>query len=111
MQYRTGAERNLRQIGQQLGAPTYSKAVSSASATNELTRSAASRQDAISADTLYDQAIKLDPKFTLALARGAIWNSMMFFVGRGPERKQKALSLVQAAQQLAPDLAEVARVR
>lgn len=74
---------------------------------NELTRVAASKQDAFDADSLYDEAIKLDPKFALAYARAAIWNSMIFSIGRNPERKQKALSLVQQAQRLAPDLAEV----
>ncbi len=74
---------------------------------NELTRVAASKQDALNAAALYQQAIKLDPKFALAYARAAIWNSMMFAVGRIPERKQEARALVQAAQRLAPDLGEV----
>ncbi len=57
-------------------------------------------------DALYDQAVALDPKFALALARQSMWNSIMYFVGRRPEQKIKAHALATEALRVAPDLAE-----
>lgn len=67
---------------------------------------AGSKEDAIAIDDLYGQAIALDPKFALALARQSMWNSVMHRVGRAAERKVKAYALATEALRLAPDLPE-----
>ncbi len=54
---------------------------------NELAHIAASKQDALDADQLYERAIALDPHFALAQARAAIWNSQIYFMGRQPAEK------------------------
>ena len=73
---------------------------------NELAHVAASKQDALDAENLYDRAIALDPKFALARARAAIWNSEIYFMGRLPERKNRARAEADEAVRLAPDLGE-----
>jgi TolB-like protein/Flp pilus assembly protein TadD len=73
---------------------------------NELVPLAASKQDAINADNLYAEAIKLDPGFALARARASMLNSFMYAIGREPERKLKARTLADEARRLAPDLPE-----
>jgi TolB-like protein/Flp pilus assembly protein TadD/class 3 adenylate cyclase len=67
---------------------------------------AASKEDAFAIDDLYGQAVVLDPKFALALARQATWNSIMYQIGRRPENKAKAHALAREALRVAPDLAE-----
>ena len=73
---------------------------------NELVPLATSKQDAINADNLYAEAIKLDPGFALARARASMLNSFMYAIGREPERKLKARTLADEALRLAPDLPE-----
>ena len=73
---------------------------------NELTHVAASKQDALDADRLYARAIALDPHFALAQARAAIWNGMIYYMGRQPDRKNRARALADEALRLAPNLAE-----
>ncbi len=73
---------------------------------NELAHIAASKQDALDADQLYERAIALDPHFALAQARAAIWNSQIYFMGRQPDRKNRARALADEALRLAPDLGE-----
>lgn len=72
----------------------------------EQARVAASKQDAIDADELYARAIALDPTFALAYARAAMLNSLMYQLGREPERKAKARALAEEALRLTPDLGE-----
>lgn len=72
----------------------------------EQVRVAASKQDAIDADELYARAIALDPTFALAYARAAMLNSLMYQLGREPERKAKARALAEEALRLTPDLGE-----
>lgn len=67
---------------------------------------AGSKEDAIAIDGMYEQAVALDPKFALAVARQSMWNSLMYFVGRLQERKTKAHALATEALRLAPDLPE-----
>ncbi len=69
-------------------------------------RTAASKADGIAIDGIYDQAVALDPKFALAMARQSMWNSLIYFVGRLPEPKIKAHALATEALRLAPDLPE-----
>ena len=73
---------------------------------NELAHVAASKQDAFDTAELYDRAIALDPHFALALARASIWNGTIYFVGRQPDRKNRARALADEALRLAPDLGE-----
>ncbi|MGH8092446.1 MAG: tetratricopeptide repeat protein [Chthoniobacterales bacterium] len=73
---------------------------------NELVYVAASRQEAIDADKAYAQAIALDPGFALARARASMLNSLMYSIGRLPERKTRARALADEALQLAPNLGE-----
>ncbi|MEY2439544.1 MAG: hypothetical protein QOI34_929 [Verrucomicrobiota bacterium] len=73
---------------------------------NELLHVAASKEDAVNTDKLYDQAIALDPNFALARARGSMLNSQMYSIGRFPERKVKARVLADEALRLAPNLGE-----
>jgi adenylate cyclase len=40
-------------------------------------RTAASMEDNIPIDRIYDQAVALDPKFAVAMARQSIWNTGM----------------------------------
>ncbi len=72
----------------------------------EKERTAASKEDAIDIDGMYEQAVALDPKFAVAMARQSMWNSVMYRVGRSQERKIKARALATEALRLAPDLAE-----
>jgi TolB-like protein/Flp pilus assembly protein TadD len=72
----------------------------------ELERTAASKEDAFEIDRLYDQAVALDSKFALALARQSMWNGIMYYVGRMPDRKTKAHALATEALRVAPDLPE-----
>ena len=69
-------------------------------------RTAASKEDAFAIDGIYDQAVALDPKFALAIARQSMWNSVMYHVGRLQERKTKARDLATEALRVAPDLPE-----
>ncbi|PYI90312.1 MAG: hypothetical protein DMF03_05220, partial [Verrucomicrobia bacterium] len=69
-------------------------------------RTAASMEDNIAVDGIYDQAIALDPKFAVAMAHQSIWNTGMYYVGRFPERKTKAHALAMEALRIAPDLPE-----
>ena len=69
-------------------------------------RTAASMEDNITVDGIYDQAIALDPKFALAMARQSMWNSGMYYEGRSQERKSKAHALAMEALRVAPDLPE-----
>jgi tetratricopeptide (TPR) repeat protein len=73
---------------------------------HELERTGGSKEDAIAIDEMYGQAVALDPKFVLAVARQSMWNSVMYFVGRLPERKEKAHALATEALRLAPDSPE-----
>ncbi|MDB6146828.1 MAG: hypothetical protein JWO45_492 [Spartobacteria bacterium] len=73
---------------------------------NELLHVAASKDDAVNTDKLYDQAIALDPNFALARARASMLNSLMYFIGRVPERKAKARALADEALRLSPNLGE-----
>jgi len=41
----------------------------------------------------FRRAIALDPYFALAHARAAIWNGMIYSVGRQPDRKNRARAL------------------
>ncbi len=59
----------------------------------EKERTAASKEDAIDIDGMYEQAVALDPKFVVAMARQSMWNSVMYRVGRSQERKIKARAL------------------
>src|SRR5207253_1072580 len=69
-------------------------------------RTSASLEDASAIDGIYDQAITLDPKFAVAMARQSIWNSGMYFEARSQERKNKAHALAMEALRVAPDLPE-----
>jgi len=69
-------------------------------------RTSASLEDASAIDGIYDQAITLDPKFAVAMARQSIWNSGMYFEARSQERKSKAHALAMEALRVAPDLPE-----
>ena len=69
-------------------------------------RTFASLEDASAIDGIYDQAIALDPKFALAMARQSMWNSGMYYWGRSQERKNKAHALAMEALRIAPDLPE-----
>ncbi|HEY5036074.1 MAG TPA: hypothetical protein VII74_02955 [Chthoniobacterales bacterium] len=73
---------------------------------NELIHVAATKADAVNADKLYAQAIALDPNFALARARDSMLNSLMYSIGRAPERKTRARDLAEEALRLAPDLGE-----
>jgi TolB-like protein len=72
----------------------------------EKERTAASKEDAFAIDAMYDQAVALDPKFVVAMARQSMWNSVMYRVGRSQEHKTKARALATEALRLAPDLPE-----
>ena len=72
----------------------------------EKERTAASKEDAFAIDAMYDQAVGLDPKFVVAMARQSMWNSVMYRVGRSQEHKTKARALATEALRLAPDLPE-----
>jgi serine/threonine-protein kinase len=72
----------------------------------ERARTAASKQDAFDIDELYAKAIELDPGFALAIARRAMWNTLMYDVGRRPQNKAAAPALAAQALQLSPDLPE-----
>ncbi|MEP6975858.1 MAG: tetratricopeptide repeat protein [Spartobacteria bacterium] len=67
---------------------------------------AASRDDVVRADELFSRAIALDPGFALARARASMLNSLMYFVGREPQRKTRARLLADEAFRLAPALGE-----
>ena len=69
-------------------------------------RTVASMEDNITVDGIYDQAIALDPKFAVAMARQSIWNTGMYFQWRSQEPKNKAHALALAALRIAPDLPE-----
>jgi len=69
-------------------------------------RTAASMEDNITVDGIYGQAIALDPKFALAMARQSMWNTGMYYEGRSQERKSKAHALAMEALRVAPDLPE-----
>src|SRR5205814_9795791 len=69
-------------------------------------RTAASMEDSIAVDRIYDQAITLDPKFALAMARQSILNTGMYYVRRFPQRKTKAHAMAMEALRIAPDLPE-----
>jgi serine/threonine protein kinase/Flp pilus assembly protein TadD len=69
-------------------------------------RTAVSNEDNIAVDGIYDQAITLDPKFAVAIARQSLWNSVMYFAGRSREQKNKAHVLAMEALRIAPDLPE-----
>ncbi len=69
-------------------------------------RTVVSYQDSIAVDGIYDQAITLDPKFAVAIARQSILNSGLYFEGRSQERKDKAHALAVEALRMAPDLPE-----
>jgi serine/threonine protein kinase/Flp pilus assembly protein TadD len=69
-------------------------------------RTVVSYQDNIAVDGIYDQAITLDPKFAVAIARQSICNSVLYFQGRSQERKDKAHALAVEALRIAPDLPE-----
>ena len=56
----------------------------------EQARIAASKQEAIAADQVFDRAIALDPAFAPAYARASIVNTKMFRLGQEPARKAKA---------------------
>ena len=73
---------------------------------NELVRVARSKVEADNADKIYAQVIALDPHFALAIARASILNSLMYHVGREPERKERARALAEEALRLAPNLGE-----
>ena len=73
---------------------------------NELIHVAASKEEAVTADTLYGQAIALDPTFALARARASMLNSLMYSIGRSPERKARARALAEDALRLAPHLGD-----
>ena len=73
---------------------------------NELIRVARSKVEAVNADKLYAQAIALDPHFALAAARASMLNSLMYQVGREPERKERARALAEEALRLATNLGE-----
>jgi TolB-like protein len=73
---------------------------------NELVHVGASRQDAFAASQTYDQAIALDPNFALAYAKASSLNSLIYFIGRFPERAAKARALADEALRLAPNLGE-----
>ena len=73
---------------------------------NELIRVGRSKAEAVNADQLYAQAIALDPHFALVVARASMLNSLMYHVGREPERKERARALAEEALRLAPDLGE-----
>jgi TolB-like protein/Flp pilus assembly protein TadD/class 3 adenylate cyclase len=72
----------------------------------EKERTVASMEDNVAVDRIYDQAIALDPKFAVAMARQSIWNSGMYFQWRSQEPKNKAHALALAALRIAPDLPE-----
>jgi TolB-like protein/Flp pilus assembly protein TadD len=72
----------------------------------EKERTATGLEDASAIDGIYDQAIALDPKFALAMARQSMWNSGMYYEGRSQERKSKAHALAMEALRVAPDLPE-----
>jgi adenylate cyclase len=72
----------------------------------EKERTAASKEDAIDIDGMYDHAVALDPKFVVAMAHQSMWNTVMYAVGRFQERKTKARALATEALRLAPDLPE-----
>src|SRR5437764_4416797 len=69
-------------------------------------RTVVSYQDNIAVDGIYDQAITLDPKFAVAIARQSICNTVLYFQGRSQERKDKAHALAVEALRIAPDLPE-----
>jgi serine/threonine protein kinase/tetratricopeptide (TPR) repeat protein len=69
-------------------------------------RTAASMEDKIMVDGIFDQAIVLDPKFAVAMARQSILNSEMYFEARSQEPKSKAHALAMEALRVAPDLPE-----
>lgn len=73
---------------------------------NELVRVGASRKDAFHADEVYGQAIALDPNFALACARASSLNSLIYFIGRIPDRATRARALADQALRLAPNLCE-----
>src|SRR4051812_19858293 len=72
----------------------------------EKERTAASKEDAFAIDGMYDQAVALDPKFAVAMARQSMWNSVMYRVGRRQAQKIKAQTLATEALHLAPDSPE-----
>ncbi len=72
----------------------------------ERSRTAGSKQDAFDIDDLFAKAIELDPSFALAIARRAMWNTLMYATGRRPQNKAAAPALAAQALQLSPDLAE-----
>src|SRR5437868_3399520 len=69
-------------------------------------RTVVSDQDRIAVDGIYDQAITLDPKFALAMARQSLWNGGIYMFERSQERKNKAHALAVEALRIAPDLPE-----
>jgi TolB-like protein/class 3 adenylate cyclase/Flp pilus assembly protein TadD len=73
---------------------------------NDLVHVAASKQDGFNAGKIYQQAIALDPNFALARAKASMLNSLIYFIGRIPERKTSARALADEALQLAPNLGE-----
>lgn len=73
---------------------------------NELVHMASSKAEAVNADKIYAQAIALDPQFALARARASMLNSLMYHIGRLPERKGRARALADEALRLAPELGE-----
>ncbi|HEY4285021.1 MAG TPA: tetratricopeptide repeat protein [Chthoniobacterales bacterium] len=72
----------------------------------EKERTAGSKEDAFAIDGIYDQAVALDPKFAVAMARQSMWNSVMYRVGRRQAQKIKAQALATEALRLAPDSPE-----
>ena len=69
-------------------------------------RTVVSNEDNIAVDRIYDQAITLDPKFAVAIARQSLWNTGMYYGGRSQEQKTKAHALAMEALRIAPDLPE-----
>jgi TolB-like protein len=69
-------------------------------------RTAASMEDEVMVDGIYDRAIALDPKFAVAMARQSMWSTGMYHQGRSQERKNKAHTLAVEALRIAPDLPE-----
>ncbi len=73
---------------------------------NELGHVAASREEAVEVEKLYARAIALDPDFVLARTRASMWNSLMYSIGRDPERKERARNMAEEALRRAPELGE-----
>jgi len=67
---------------------------------------AASQEDRVAIDKLYDQAVALDPRFAVAMAGQSMLNSGMYYASRSQEWKIKAYALATEALRLAPDLPE-----